>query len=250
MPGKHKKIIRLTAAILVSICGLSSAQELHYRPVSPAELDALDHRLVRQDVPDINPVPAREKKSVSRAFFYSLLLPGTGEAYVGKTGYTKFFLSVETIGWGLFIANSLQVSSREEDYQNYAVQHAGIDRSGKEDQYWIDIGKFDTIYEYNEQRRRDRNIDALYPESPDFAWRWDAEDNRLFYDAYRIDTRKIEDRQVYIFGVIILNHLASAINALRLARAYNRDIEELSWRFDVDYNIYSDHLSFSIGKSF
>jgi len=37
----------------------------------------------------------REKKSVGKAFFYSLLLPGLGEAYIGNTTYTKIFLSLE-----------------------------------------------------------------------------------------------------------------------------------------------------------
>jgi len=186
-----------------------------------------------------------EKKSVTKAFFLSLLLPGTGEAYVGKTDYTKVFMSIELAGWGLFIANRINVNKREEDYKNYAAQHAGLNRQDKTDQYWIDIGKFDNIYLYNEQRRRDRNVDAIYPENRSFIWKWDNLDSRLYYDAYRIDTRKIDERKIYIIGGIILNHLVSAVNALRVARAHNREIEALSWRLDFDYNPYAGTAAFT-----
>ena len=57
-----------------------------------------------------------ENKSVGQAFLYSLLLPRMGEAYVGETGYTKFFLATEAIGWGLLISNSLQADWLKKDY--------------------------------------------------------------------------------------------------------------------------------------
>jgi hypothetical protein len=66
----------------------------------------------------------------------------------------------------------------------------------------------------------------------------------------RIDAGQIEERQVYIVGGIILNHLVSAINALRLARAHNRRGEELSWRFDAGYNPKQSQFSLGISKSF
>jgi len=200
--------------------------------------------------PPIFELQAGEKKSVSQAFFYSLLLPGMGEAYVGKYNYTKFFLSVEVIGWGLYVANRMQVKSREQDYKNFATQHAGVNSASKEDQYWIDIGKFDNIYEYNEQRRRERDINAIYEENTINYWRWDNYDNRLFYDGQRIETREIERREVFIIGAIVLNHLVSAINALRLAKAYNKGIEQLSWNINMNVYPSSQQFYLSLIKSF
>jgi hypothetical protein len=192
----------------------------------------------------------KEKKSVSTAFFLSLMLPGLGEAYVGKTGYTKVFLSLEAVGWGLFIANEIQVESRREDYRNFATQHAGIVDQSKSEQYWIDIGKFNTIYDYNEQRRRDRNIAAIYDENAANFWQWDQVSNRLSYDWRRIRAKEIEDRRTFIIGGIILNHLVSAINALRVARIHNREVDELSWRFDMDFDPTYGQLSLGVSKSF
>jgi hypothetical protein len=194
--------------------------------------------------------PDLERKSPSRAFFYSLLLPGSGEAYVGSEFQSRLFLGIEIIGWGLVIANMINVNTRESDYKNYAVQHANVLRQGKEDQYWIDIGKFDNLFEFNEERRRDRDIAALYPENGYYNWQWDKNETRLNYDAYRIETREIENDRLYFFAAIALNHLVSAINALRLANSYNRKQEKQSMGLGFNYNPRVGEFSFSIQKSF
>jgi len=191
-----------------------------------------------------------EKKSPSRAFFYSLLLPGTGEAYIGEEFQSKLFLGIELVGWGLVFANIINVNLREDDYKNYAVQHAKVIRNGKDNQYWINIGKFDNIFEYNDERRRERDIDALYPENRFFYWQWDITANRYDYDAYRIETREIENKRLYYFAAIALNHLVSAINSLRLANSHNRRLEEQSLNLGFDYNPRIGEFSFSIQKSF
>jgi hypothetical protein len=191
-----------------------------------------------------------ERKSPSRAFFYSLLLPGTGEAYVGEKTQSKIFLGIEIVAWGFVVANMINVSMRQDDYKNFAVQHASVIRQGKGDQYWIDIGKYDTVFEYNEQRIRERDIEALYPENRFWLWAWDNTENRFFYDAKRIESREIERNQLYFFGAIALNHLISAINALRLANSYNRKLDELSLKFNLDYNPMYQQVSLSLQKSF
>jgi len=191
-----------------------------------------------------------ERKSSSRAFFSSLILPGTGEAYMGEGTQSKIFLGIEIVAWGLVVANIVNVNMHQSDYKNYAVQHASIERVGKNDQFWIDIGKYDTIYEYNEQRIRERDLDALYPENTFWFWNWDNTDNRFFYDSKRIKTREYEQNRLYFFAAIALNHLVSAINALRLANSYNRKLDESSLSFDIGYNPIYSQLSFTLSKSF
>jgi hypothetical protein len=189
-----------------------------------------------------------ENKSASKAFFLSLILPGLGEAYTGHFGYTKFFLSTETIGWGLVVTNILRADLKVDDYKNFASQHADINLNGKDDQFWIDLGRYNNIYEHNEDRRRQRNIDAIYEENSVNNWSWDTEKDRLQYDEIRVTARKIERNNVIFFGAIVLNHIVSAVNSLRLARAYNRNSNEIGWRFDVDYRSSLGQLSLSFSK--
>ena len=191
-----------------------------------------------------------ETKSVGKAFFYSLLLPGLGEAYVGSKTYTKIFLSLEVIGWGFLLGNYQYVSWLEKDYKNFAYQHANINKDSKDGQYWIDIGKYDNIYDYNEQRRRDRDVNAIYDENAIFYWRWDSNTNRLDYDGKRIHAKVLENDDVYYIGAIVLNHIVSAINALRLAKAYNRNLKDSGWIMGVKFDKYKNSLSLSFNQSF
>jgi hypothetical protein len=192
----------------------------------------------------------RETKSPGKAFFYSLLLPGLGEAYTGNTTYTKIFLSLEVIGWGFLLGNYQNVSWLERDYKNFAYQHSNISKNSKDGQYWIDIGKYDNIYEYNEQRRRDRDVNAIYDENANYYWRWDSYANRLNYDGQRIHAKDLENDDVYYIGAIVLNHIVSAINALRLAKAYNRNLKEGGWNMGVKFDRYKNSLSLSFNQNF
>jgi hypothetical protein len=189
-------------------------------------------------------------KSAGRAFLYSLILPGLGEAYTGHDNYTKFFLTVEATGWGIYLLNNMQVVSGTEDYKNYAVDHAGLDRAGKDAQYWINVGKYNTIYDYNEQRRRERDVSGIYSENEQNFWRWDSYNNRLYYDWKRIQTRELERKQVYIIGGLVLNHLLSAINALRLARIYNKHSGSMSWDFQLSVDPYHQTALLNLHKTF
>ncbi len=245
-PGKKYSFLSL---LLIFVIGSAvSAQEFNeLPPLLYNQLDPVNHN---QDSDIELGNIEKEKKSVSGAFFLSLVIPGLGEAYVGRTGYTKVFLSIEAVGWGLYAANEIQASSRREDYRNFAAQHAGVIQSGKEDQYWIDIGKYDNIFDFNEQRRRDRDVNAIYTENSTNYWKWDDESNRLSYDGRRINATEIQERRTFIIGGIILNHLVSAINALRVARQYNRELDELGWRLDMDFDPGYGQLSLGVSKSF
>jgi len=194
--------------------------------------------------------PAAEKKSVGKAFFYSLLVPGLGEAYVGNMGFAKLFFSLEVVGWGVFLGNYQYVSWLQNDYKNYARQHAGISEGGKDDDYWINIGKWDAIYGYNEQRRRDRDVDAIYEENAINFWRWDSHSNRLEYDGRRIRARELERNDVYYLGAIVLNHIVSAINALRVAKAHNRNVETNTFQMGMKIDHYNKGVTLSLSHQF
>ncbi|MEJ2542732.1 MAG: hypothetical protein P8Y99_01560 [Calditrichaceae bacterium] len=190
------------------------------------------------------------QKSIGLAFFMSLVLPGSGEYYMGRRTQTAWFLTAEILLWTGLTANSLYTDHLREEYRIYAIQHAGIDRDGKDKQFWMDIGKYNSIYDFNEQRLRDRYFDAIYyDESADF-WLWDSKDSRLEYDESRLRANEIKNQSVYFFASIVLNHLISAVNSLRIARKHNRELgEKANWSLGVKtYKMESQHyygLNFS-----
>ena len=87
--------------------------------------------------------PAAEKKSVGLAAFYSLLIPGMGELYTGAFGSSgKYFLAAEGVLWLTWGAFDVYGNSLRNDSRAYAVSHAGADVTGKNDQFFVDLGNF------------------------------------------------------------------------------------------------------------
>ena len=183
------------------------------------------------------------QKSVGLAFLMSLAVPGAGEFYMGRHGQTVGFITSEILLWTGLTVNSMYSDHLVSEYHTFAVQHAGVIKSGKDKQYWIDIGKYNSIFEFNEQRRRDRYFDAIYTDEENNFWLWDSKDNRLRYDGNRLRANEIAGQDVYFYASIVLNHLISAINSLRIARKHNRLLgEKANWNLGINsYKIDSKH---------
>ena len=194
-----------------------------------------------------------EKKSVAKALFFSLLIPGAGEYYIGETAYTKFFLGMEILGWSSILFNRHYYNSLQKDYIAYASMHAGISTKNKDDQYWIDVGKHNNIYSYNSTRVNQRRIDELYEENQSNYWQWDSKENRFTYDAKRLKSVSVKDREIFMTIGILVNHLVSAVNAVRLAKRHNKNLVQNS--FNYNFVIYNqdpgnNYYGIAFSKSF
>jgi hypothetical protein len=156
--------------------------------------------------------------SKARAFFLSLLLPGLGEYYAGSKKMARVFSCTEVLLWATYFSFRTYGSWKKSDYQNFAVSHAGIDPSGKDHQYFVNIENYTNIREYNDAMLRQRSVKDLYAENSQFNWEWDSEASRRKYEKLRIASDNAYNRSLFVIGGIILNHIVSGIDALRLAR--------------------------------
>jgi len=209
--------------------------------------------LPASDLPGNAPHTAARKVAPGKAALLSLILPGAGEYYAGQGNYTAFFLTSEVLGWAALFANQYYYRHLVSEYKTFARGHAGISPGGKSDRFWTDIGKFDNIYDYNTQRERERLFDELYELTPDNMWQWDSHENRLTYDGKRLHANDIDNQRVYFQLAIVLNHLVSGINALRLARRHNRQIKEqkVSLRMDAyRESDWSHYVGFNLNIRF
>lgn len=174
-------------------------------------------------------------KSPGKAFFMSLVLPGSGEYYAGHSQSAPYFFSAEVLLWLSVLANNSYEGYLTDTYKTYAVQHASVSRAGKASTYWSHIGKYDDIYSYNDQRQRDRYFDEVYAETADNYWSWDSRDNRLTYDRKRLDANTVATRVVYMQALVMLNHITSAIHAMYRARKHNKSAnQELGWNLNFE----------------
>lgn len=193
------------------------------------------------------------KKSVGKALFLSLFVPGAGEYYADETFYTKIFFGIEVAAIGSLLLTDYIYRSKLDDSRIFATSHAGINPSGKDNDYWRVVGKYDDIFLHNQQRLRERAIGDLIPENELNNWRWDTHKNRLKYDKKRLDAQLIRDSEAFIITAIFVNHLVSAINAVRLTRKFNKRLASYGLKYNMVFktrNQSDRYVGLSFSKAF
>jgi hypothetical protein len=152
-----------------------------------------------------------EREARGKAFWRSLLVPGLGQIAEGRNFVGYVFLSTEVALISSLVGLRLYSSWLEDDYRQFAHQHAGVP-SDREHQYFVDIGNWMDTRSFNDQRLRDRAFDQLYLD-PDYQWQWDSNQNRLSFRSMRISSDQASNNAILVVGGLILNHLVSAVEA-------------------------------------
>lgn len=169
-------------------------------------------------------------KSVVLAVAMSLVLPGMGEWYAGNFVSGRYFLVADGTLWLTFGAFRLRGDWLRRDARIFAAQHAAADFIGKDDQYFVNVGSYHTVDEYNQAKLRERQFDQLYL-SPRDSWRWNNEENRLRFREMRISSDRMYENAKFAIGALVVNRLISAFSAGRAAARANRaDTDQGAWR--------------------
>lgn len=166
------------------------------------------------------------KISPGLAAAYSLLLPGMGELYSGEFGSGKYFLIAEGVLWITFAAFELTGNALRDDSRVFATSHAGVLSAGKDDQFYVDIGNFPSLADYNDKKLRDREPSRLYDGALGYGWQWESEAARLTFRDQRVRSENMYNNQKFVVAGILINHVASAINAVRVAIARNSSADD------------------------
>jgi hypothetical protein len=174
-----------------------------------------------------------KKKSTGLAAIYSLLLPGMGELYADGFESGKYFLVAEGVLWLGYAAMEVHGNEIRDDSRAFARAHAGINPAGKEDQYFVDIGNFLNVYDFNDKKLRDREPEKMYNPNSDYAWQWDSDLSRATFRDKRVASDNMYNNQKFVFAALLINHVASAINAVRSAIAYNKALDETLGSLDL-----------------
>lgn len=153
-----------------------------------------------------------------KAFLLSLMVPGLGQWYVKSGKGVRFFAVVEASLWVVMIGHTLSARWAVENYKAFAGDHAMADLAGKNSKYFVDIGNFLDIYDYNHKKLVDGYTELVYPENRVFFWQWDSDNSRSRFRKMRIDADATRNRAVYFGAGIFINHMISAIHATLVAR--------------------------------
>ena len=175
------------------------------------------------------------KKSVGLGIIYSLLLPGMGELYADAYDVGKYFTIADGVLWGTFIGMNAYSSWQKDNYQSYAASRAGVDNNNKDENYYARIGEYTSIETYNDQKALERNFNEMYDDEKYF-WKWNSTEERRTYRDMWTSSEQTSNDIRFVVGGLILNRVASAINAARLVTSYNKRLEEeVSWNFSVGF---------------
>ncbi len=203
--------------------------------------------------PDFNSAVEQEKKSVGLGVLYSLLLPGMGELYADSYNVGKYFTIADGILWGTFIGMNSYSSWQEENYMSYAASHADVENSNKDENYYATIGNYTSVDSYNDEKALERNFDEMY-NPVNYYWKWNTSSERETYREMWSSSEQTSNDIRFVVGGLILNRVASAINAARLVSSYNKSLEkEVSWNFSVGFMSQQNlptSISFNFQKSF
>ncbi|MDP2806823.1 MAG: hypothetical protein Q8O74_01645 [bacterium] len=194
-----------------------------------------------------------------------MLVPGSGEYYVGQKGYTKGFVAAEAVIWSAAWYNKYQGDMRRRDYIAYAAQQAGSNSGRTDDFYYQNVYEWPNSYWYNEDQWRQAR--ELYPYDPaaqqayvadklyssEDSWEWQDYDQWFYYRGLRVKSRNALHRISYSVGASVLNHMLSAVNAARLAKRFNKQraklTQETDWRLEC-YSYQPETITLTFSRSF
>ena len=148
----------------------------------------------------------------------SIHLPGWGQKALGRKKRARVYNYFES-GLILTIVGSSTFSNITiKNYIAFASEHAAISSSKKNHKYWVDIGNYGSITDYNDEHLRNREMDDLYPDDKKWSWDWDSDTNRKAFEKKRISSDQLKLAATFGIGALVVNHIVSAIDVLYLKR--------------------------------
>jgi len=164
----------------------------------------------------------------------SAILPGWGEYDLNKSSRGNFFLTTEIIGVALTTFSYVKSRNIATTYQAIAAEHANVIGDGKNHQFWVDIGNYDSQIDYNDEHLRWREFDNLYPNEANWNWDWDTEEKRKEFEDLRIESDRMKLAGKFFIGGIILNHIISVIDVYYLKNISLKEKVEFSSYINPD----------------
>lgn len=162
-------------------------------------------------------IKAQEQKDITPggAFLRSMVVPGWGHRYVDDTNWNrgKYHLAGEAVLVLSYLGLNIRANNLETNFRTLAQSRSGANLSDKDRAYFIALGNYDSLYEYNQAQLRSRNWNSLFPESPEYQWTWKTTDDRLQYQNTREKVDKTRNQLPALVVLMVGNRIASGISA-------------------------------------
>ena len=150
----------------------------------------------------------------------SLILPGLGELNLGHEKRAQSFFIREAALWLICIGGKKASNWYESDYLAYAELHADVNMKGKDYLFTVNMGHYDSMTEYNDTKKRQRQIDKIYDEGEGNEWQWDNTQNRIKFDKMRVKSITYEKYARFAIAGLFLHRFISFIDVIYLEKKY------------------------------
>lgn len=225
----QKKLVIVLAVLLTVQAGFTQVnpdyksnkkQELEYKILKSDYTDTINHK---QEI--------KNRKNPAISLILSLLVPGTGHLYAGRMDVGKYFITSEAACWLGVIGLDLYGNALRDDSRTYASEHSGLSKEGKDDDYFSNVGNFNSIYDYNNEKLAMGQWEKLYDINTHF-WSWDSEASKNIFDKQRKKSERTYNARIIFATGLVVNRIVSAISALILTNKQNNVLSGISFSSD------------------
>lgn len=200
-----------------------------------------------------NPETSISKKNPALAILYSMLIPGMGELYANSYESGKYFTISDGVLWSVFTGFTIYGNQQESNYKSFAESRAGVKVDGKDADYFANVGAYLSLDDYNTSMELNRRFENTYKALTHY-WKWSGDDQRKEYRSMWTSSESAFTNVRFVVGALILNRVISAINAVRLVSAYNKNLaQEMSWNVSVgveNHPSLPSSITFNFVKAF
>jgi TM2 domain-containing membrane protein YozV len=165
-----------------------------------------------------------EKKSTGIALLLSAVMPGMGELYVGDYSTGKYFTAAEIALWVTALSMSSYSTWLEKNYKQYAKSKAGVQGDSFDSDYYANLANYNSLEEYNNEKAFNREYSSMYDVNSRY-WKWNTVTERKSYRTLWVSSRQANNNIRFATGAMILNRIASMINAVRLVTTHNKSLQ-------------------------
>jgi hypothetical protein len=135
------------------------------------------------------------------------------------------FFTAEVGFWSALVTFRHLGNWREDDFKNYAVEHAGANLDGKADRFYDVVGFYESREDYNKAGGVTNPGQEYYPNTDYYNWSWSSVAARERYRDLKNDSKSYFRNANFALGLIVANHLLSAVDAYWSVKRHNRNYE-------------------------
>ncbi|MBN1231866.1 MAG: hypothetical protein JXA60_00740 [Candidatus Coatesbacteria bacterium] len=185
-----------------------------------------------QSILDIEEI-SNQSKSIPKAMLFSMIIPGSGELYCNNdSGY--FFMMLELGLVGSYFIYHKKGLDKQIEYRKFGDRHWNKERYKENAEAQGDEEAMEK--EADLPSEKDSRYYDMIGKEDAFSYGWDSDKSRQDYNS-KMDESKNQLKIASIcVGVTIINHVFSAINALRSTKRFNSRIKEKA-RSDKDFKV-------------